>query len=155
MKKALILSLAFLSLSSFADMAATNRRTIAKFFANYELMKDWKEFQRAQRRLLSSDIVTVASDHRGTRTYRRPEGYFQSLGDWSQMFATGPDFRTSFITATSKQVVVRLRGTLTLKKPYKGKMKLRDDEHKWTETFTMNPNTGRIEKLEVKMNLLP
>jgi len=152
MKKLIILSVILTGFAASAMDARYTRRKVEKFFSNYALLGDWHQFQIEQGKLIASAMVTTFTDPRGRKTYYRPEGYFQSFTDWSQVYSTGPDLTKEFVYSGETKVIVRLHGTLTLKQPIHGHWKFTDQEHRWTETFTMS-RQGRIVKLDVKMNL--
>lgn len=129
-------------------------KQVEKFFDNYGLISNWPAFQEEQSKILSPQLQTYYSDHRGAKLYQGPAGYFASLGDWSQAFATGADFHLKIVQVNADRIVVRLHGTLTLASPINGFTQLQDSQHAWTETFYLNEQ-GLIERLEVRMNLFP
>ena len=129
-----------------------SKTQVDKFFSNYALIGDWSAFQAEQTKLLSPEMTTVVSDHLGVKTYDAPKGYFDSLGDWSKSFSTGPDFRVEIQKVTATQVVARLHGKILFKQPIQGVNEVSDDQHAWTETFTISAN-GLISQVEVAMNL--
>jgi hypothetical protein len=135
-----------------SPFAILSLKTVNTFFANYGVIGNWAEFQTQQIKVLSSQLTTVVSDHRGEKVYDAPQGYFQSLGDWSQIFSTGSDFRVEIVQVTDSSVTARLRGTVKFSTPIQGHSQVGDAEHKWTEKFQLGRD-GKIIKFEVLMNL--
>lgn len=132
--------------------ASSERETIDHFFANYSLISQgFDVFQREQSKLLSPAMSTVVRDHLGTHEYARPEGYFASLGDWSQSFSAGEDFGIRYDGQSGKKHVVSLRGAIVLTE--NGQQRnIPDTVHCWQELFSFD-SAGRIESLDVNMNL--
>lgn len=112
-----------------------------------QVNKAW--WQQAEMMLALTNFFT---DHVREHVYSGVSGYFKSLGDWSQSFATGPDFRVEIVDESPKKVVARIHGTLYFKTPINGLTELNDNQHAWTEIFHLSAE-GRIETLEVQMNL--
>ena len=137
---------------SKSETTTWNRKTVEKFFSNYGLVGNWSSFVAEQSKLFSPNLTTFTSDQHGTKDYSGPNGYFESIGDWSKVFSTGPDFRVEIVEATPKRVVARLHGTLILKEPIQGLTQIPDSKHQWTEVFTLAQD-GSIERLDVLMNL--
>lgn len=134
------------------ELADWNQATAEAFFKNYDLAANWPAFVKAQSQLLSPKLVTIVSDHRGIKEFVGIDGYFSSLKFWSDAFATGPDFKVEYVSVNKTEVVARLHGTLTFKRPIQGMNQLRDSGHRWTERITFGSD-GSIERLEVHMNL--
>jgi hypothetical protein len=126
---------------------------VERFFANYNLLQEsFETFAREQSKLLSSDLVTVSTDYRGTLTYKGVEGFFEALKEWSECFGVGPDFRTEMVQATTRHALVRLHGDLNLLKPVNGKSVSKNGDFDWTEEFELSED-GLITKLDVKLTL--
>lgn len=141
-----------MSFMSYAgERPLSSRQVVEKFFDNYRLIGDWKKFEHEQSKILAPNLVTRTSDHRGKKSFYGRKGFFDSLGDWSRHFSTGQDFRIKIIDASPRRVVVRLYGTLNLVRPINGYSHINNDQHEWTEIFTVGPKG--IVKLEVLMNL--
>lgn len=151
----------------YAANSERSRSVVEQFFSNYGLIGNWPNFQNAQMKLLTTNVTTIFSDHRGEKAYSGPSGYFSSLGDWSQVFSTlselevaerkkeGKDadpFRVEIVQVDGDKVVARLHGTLKLQTPIDGLKELRDEQHSWTETFRLDPQ-GHIHWLKVEMNI--
>lgn len=126
--------------------------SIQLFFSNYEFLKvGWEKFVEEQSKILSSNLITVVRDHRGTAVYRGHPGYFKSIQDWSSSFKTDSDFNFKFQGENNGKYLVTLHGTIIFTNNGVP-LRIREGKHCWQELFNLD-RSGKISSLEVNMNL--
>ena len=106
---------------------------------------------KEQTKLLAPDLVTVVKDDQGVHVYKGPQGYFDSLGDWSKSFSTRDDFRFEYRGTVNKQYIAAIHGSIVIKKDGQEKV-IQEGQHCWNEIFNLSAD-GKITRLEVDMNL--
>lgn len=159
---AVIASLAFVSCrSTDSDTSTTSslanqsqQDKVKQFFANYGIIgtKSFDDFKVEQRKLLAANMMTDVIIRSPKKTYSGPEGYFQSLGDWSAIFSTGSDFKTGIYAGPFSTVYARIHSTLSMTDSSGTVSTVPDSGHCWTETFVFDSN-NKIQKLTVDMKL--
>jgi hypothetical protein len=129
-----------------------NEALVRRFFQNYAHLggRGFGQFRRAQSGVLARSSNTRVNNFGADQRYRGRAGYFRSIGDWSALFATGPDFRFELVGNRPDLVEVRLFGTLTLTRDGQP-VTVPADRHGWTEIFRIR--NGKIAHLRVNMNL--
>jgi hypothetical protein len=65
-----------------------SNEVVRLFFQNYHLIREesFEVFRREQSQLLSPELVTIASDKRGTLRYQGIDGFFEGMIAWSRHF---------------------------------------------------------------------
>jgi hypothetical protein len=131
-----------------------NNKIVEKYLNNFSLLntEGVEAFAREQSKLLSSEIVAVTTDYRGTLTERGIEGYFHALTEWSKHFRSNHQSPKEFLEDTPERVSVRVLNRLGLVVPVKGRTVSEADEHTWTEEFEVGPD-GLITKAHVTVLL--
>jgi hypothetical protein len=91
-----------------------SNKTVRQFFKNYLLIGEqgFDAFTREQSKLFSPNLVTLASDSRGSFTYEGIDGFFEGMVAWSKHFFVNGQSRHEYVEETSTHVLVRMHGDL-------------------------------------------
>jgi len=130
--------------------------TVNTFFSNYQLLgKGWDEFVKAQSHVLATGMTTTVNMPSVETRYSEPQGYFDSIADWSKIFSTGPDFKFEIAPNPdgSGEVEAKLSGTLHMKVGTEDVV-IAPTQHDWTEYFKLD-DSGKIASLRLVMNIKP
>ncbi|ADV84409.1 hypothetical protein [Terriglobus saanensis] len=129
-----------------------SNEVVRQFFKNYLLIREegFDSFIREQSKLFSPDLITIASDTRGTFTYYGIEGFFEGMVAWSKyFFVSGQSFH-EYLEKAPTHVLVRMHGELKLLEPIHGTNVSKEDQHDWTQEFELSGNL--ITKVTVRLS---
>ena len=117
-----------------------NNKIVRQFFRNYLLIRErgFEAFVREQSKLFSPELLTIASDTRGTFSYDGIDGFFEGMVAWSKHFSVDGQSRHEYVDETPTHVFVRMHGDLRLLAPIDGATISRHDEHDWTQEFELS-----------------
>jgi hypothetical protein len=128
-----------------------SNKTVRRFFKNYLLIgeRGFDAFTREQSKLFSPNLVTLASDSRGSFTYEGIDGFFEGMIAWSKHFLVNGQSRHEYVEETSTHVLVRMHGDLKLSEPINGETISKEGDHDWTEEFELANDL--ITKVDIKL----
>src|SRR5260370_20573069 len=128
-----------------------SNKTVRRFFKNYLLIgeRGFDAFTREQSKFFSPNLVTLASDSRGSSTYEGIDGFFEGMVAWSKHFLVNGQSRHEYVEETSTHVLVRMHGDHKLSEPINGETISKEGDHDWTEEFELANDL--ITKVDIKL----
>ena len=128
-----------------------SNKTVRQFFKNYLLIREqgFEMFSHEQSKLFSAELVTIASDTRGTFTYHGIDGFFEGMVAWSKHFFVNGQSRHEYIEETPTHVLVRMHGDLKLVEPIGGATISKENDHDWTQEFELSNHL--ITKVDIRL----
>lgn len=129
-------------------------KVVEKYLNNFSLIntQGMEVFAREQSKLLSPGLVSMTTDYRGTLTEHGVDGFFHGLAEWSKHFQSNHQSHKEFLDDTPTHVLVRVLNRIGLVVPVHGKTVSEEDDHEWTEEFTVGLD-GLIKKAHVTILL--
>src|SRR5258708_36487786 len=120
-----------------------SNKTVRRFFKNYLLIgeRGFDAFTREQSKFFSPNLVTLASDSRGSSTYEGIDGFFEGMVAWSKHFLVNGQSRHAYVEETSTHVLVRMHAALKPSGQNNGEPISKDDDPDRTERFELAGNT--------------
>jgi hypothetical protein len=128
-----------------------SNEVVRQFFDNYLLIRNqgFDVFTREQSKLFSPDLVTIASDTRGTLTYQGIDGFFEGMFAWSKHFFVNGQSRHEYVEETPTHVFVRMHGDLKLLELINGETTSKESDHDWTQEFELSNNL--VTKVKIRL----